>query len=89
MTKQEFMKANRILNLHLAKKLYKSIAETLASNGAVQVVTYTRATEYRAKHTGMIRLNGNRVQVQSGKSWNTIFENGIQLVGIRFGKVAA
>jgi len=36
----------------MANDLYTKIQEHLAKGGRVQIVTYTRATEYRPKHAG-------------------------------------
>lgn len=70
----EEMKPGRWAKKYRAKSLLAQINDTLSRGGSVVVSTYSRATEYKAKHAAMFRLSGrgDAVLVQRGKSWDNI-----------------
>ena len=62
--------------------------ERLRDGGFVQVTTYTRSVIYKKQHAGMFREKEGNLQVQRGKSWDTLSLGDRLLVGIRTGRLA-
>jgi hypothetical protein len=51
---------------------YDKIMETLKAGGAVIVATYTKATQYDARHIEYFKLSGKSLYVRRGKHWDCI-----------------
>jgi hypothetical protein len=67
------MIAGRWLRIHLGRKLYRQITETLSAGLRVQISTYTKSTLYSEKHLPMFRLAANGdVFVQRGSRWELV-----------------
>jgi hypothetical protein len=73
---------NRFLKVHQARSRYRSIVAHLQAGGSVQLVTYTRATQYGPKHLGFFKISGSSIYVQRGKSWDCI-----DFTPIRFSRI--
>ena len=71
-----------------ATELLTKITDHLESDGVIVIATYTRAWQYDRRHIGMFREHGGNIEVQQGKSWNTISHGGDLVVGLRAGRYA-
>ena len=63
------MKANRFGRWCEARKKLAEIIRALDSGKTVMVSTYTKATQYTAKHKSMFSASKTGLYVQHGKSW--------------------
>lgn len=68
----EQMKAGRFLALHKARRMFRFIVANLEAGNSVSITTYTKSTNYKAKHIAMFKIVGKDVFVQRGKSWDCI-----------------
>lgn len=68
----EQMKPGRFLALHKARRMFRFIVRNLEAGNSVSVTTYTKSTNYKAKHKDMFKIVGKDVFVQRGKSWDCI-----------------
>jgi hypothetical protein len=71
------MTAGRFLALHKARRMFRFIVSNLEAGNSVSLTTYTRSTNYKAKHKEMFKIVGKDVFVQRGKSWDCI--NGVKV----------
>lgn len=78
------MTAGRFLALHKARRMFRFIVSNLDAGNSVSLTTYTRSTNYKAKHRAMFKIVGKDVFVQRGKSWDCI--NGVKVTA--FGDAA-
>lgn len=61
----------RFLKLQKGKRLIAVIYKALDEGKTVQLCTYTRVTEFKAKHREMIKMGATgAIYVQRGKNWD-------------------
>ena len=66
------MKAGRFLRYALARKRVAWIKAQLAAGRIVQLITYTKATRYHARHADMFKATKAGAFVRRGKGWDCI-----------------
>jgi hypothetical protein len=66
------MIAGRFLRYARARQRVAWIKAHLAAGRVVQLATYTKATNYDAKHVGMFKATKAGAFVRRGKSWDCI-----------------
>lgn len=59
------------------------IQSELQSGKTIVVATYTKATQFTAKHVTMFKATKSGLYVQRGKSWDCIANGSINLCSIR------
>lgn len=74
MIKNSEMIAGRFAKLAKGRKLMARIARCWDNGGFVRVGTYTRYTDYKAKHRDMFKMSkSGEIYVQRGKRWDCVF----------------
>jgi hypothetical protein len=66
------MKADRFLRWHRARQTLAKMNAVWDRGGSVIVSTYTKATEFKAKHRDMIQARRDGLYAQRGKAWDFI-----------------
>ena len=77
------MIAGRFARWAKARALVARIRSQLASGGVVVVATYTRATQFDARHVAMFKAERSGAYMQSGKRWLCIDNCAIKFYRIR------
>lgn len=73
LTNQQMI-AGRFLKLAKGRKLMARMSSCWDKGGFVRIGTYTRYTDYKAKHRDMFKMSkSGEIFVQRGKRWDCVF----------------